>query len=52
MYRLQTLHDKGLKDAEIDQNARLESLRNELDTKWSERLRWAFKEDDLLSLTD
>lgn len=47
MYRLQTLHDKARKDAEIDLNARLESLTNELDTKWSERLRWVFKVNDL-----
>ena len=39
MYRLQTLHDKALKDAKLDLNAQLESLTNELDTKWSERLR-------------
>ena len=39
MYKLQALHDKAMKDAEIDLNARLESLTNELDTKWSERLR-------------
>ncbi|XP_068709021.1 protein FAM184A-like [Montipora foliosa] len=39
IYRLQTLHAKQLKDAEIDLNARLESLTNELDSKWSDRLR-------------
>lgn len=39
MYKLQAIHGKALKDAEIDLNARLESLTNELDTKWSERLR-------------
>ena len=47
MYRLQALYDKARKDAEIDLNARLESLTNELDTKWSERLRWAFEVNDL-----
>ncbi|KAJ7390367.1 hypothetical protein OS493_025618 [Desmophyllum pertusum] len=39
MYKLQALHDKALKNGAIDLNARLESLTNELDTKWSERLR-------------
>ena len=29
-----------MKDGEIDLNARLETLTNELNTKWSERLRW------------
>jgi len=39
MYRLQALHDKARKDAEIDLTAQLESLTNELNTKWSEKLR-------------
>lgn len=39
MYRLQALHDKARKDTEIDLNAQLESLTNELNTKWSEKLR-------------
>lgn len=39
MYRLETLHDKALKDARLDSEAQLTSLTNELDTKWSEKLR-------------
>ena len=39
MYRLETLHDKALKDAKLDSDAQLGSLTNELDTKWSEKLR-------------
>ncbi|XP_029195502.2 protein FAM184A-like [Acropora millepora] len=39
IYKLQTLHANQLKDAEIDTNARLDSLANQLDTKWSDRLR-------------
>lgn len=39
MYKLEMLHDKALKDAKLDSDARLASLTNELDTKWSEKLR-------------
>ncbi|XP_027039742.1 protein FAM184A-like [Pocillopora damicornis] len=39
MYKLEMLHDKALKDAKLDSDAQLASLTNELDTKWSEKLR-------------
>lgn len=39
MYKLEMLHDKALKDAKLDSDALLASLTNELDTKWSEKLR-------------
>lgn len=39
MYKLEMLQDKALKDAKLDSDARLASLTNELDTKWSEKLR-------------
>lgn len=39
MYKLEMLHDKALKNEKLDSDARLASLTNELDTKWSEKLR-------------